>query len=119
MAIEPVEPLALRPREAAKALGISPRFLWQLTQDGQIPCVRIGSGKRKSVLYPWADLQAWLDNREEELAEQAQRLVTREQELDRQERHFRQVEQKLSAERREQQQELRRLLSQIRASQPA
>src|SRR5437660_82609 len=27
-------PLALRPRDAAKALGISPRLLWQLTHDG-------------------------------------------------------------------------------------
>jgi excisionase family DNA binding protein len=53
-------PLALRPRKAAKALGISPRLLWQLTKDGQIPCVRVGSGKRKTVLYPLADLQAWL-----------------------------------------------------------
>src|SRR5581483_5099992 len=36
-------PLALRPREAAKALGISARHLWQLTKDGHIPCVRVGS----------------------------------------------------------------------------
>jgi excisionase family DNA binding protein len=53
-------PLALRPREAAKALGISARHLWQLTKDGHIPCVRVGSGSRKTVLYPVADLQAWL-----------------------------------------------------------
>lgn len=53
-------PLALRPREAAKALGISARYLWQLTKDGHIPCVRVGSGKRRTVLYPLADLQAWL-----------------------------------------------------------
>jgi excisionase family DNA binding protein len=53
-------PLALRPREAAKALAISPRLLWQLTKDGHIPCVRVGSGTRKTVLYPVADLQAWL-----------------------------------------------------------
>jgi excisionase family DNA binding protein len=52
--------LALRPREAAKALGISPRLLWQLTKDGHIPCVRVGSGKRRTVLYPLADLQSWL-----------------------------------------------------------
>jgi excisionase family DNA binding protein len=52
-------PLALRPREAAKALGISARHLWQLTKDGHIPCVRVGSGTRKTVLYPVADLQAW------------------------------------------------------------
>jgi excisionase family DNA binding protein len=53
-------PLALRPREAAKALGISPRLLWQLTHDGHIPCLRVGSGKRRTVLYPTADLQIWL-----------------------------------------------------------
>jgi excisionase family DNA binding protein len=53
-------PLALRPREAAKALGISARHLWQLTKDGHIPCVRVGSGARKTVLYPVADLQTWL-----------------------------------------------------------
>jgi len=57
---ELTSPLALRPREAAKALGISARHLWQLTKDGHIPCVRVGSGKRQTVLYPLADLQAWL-----------------------------------------------------------
>lgn len=57
--------LALRPREAAKALNISPRLLWQLTKDGHIPCVRVGTGKRKAVLYPVADLRAWLTQRAE------------------------------------------------------
>lgn len=52
--------LALRPRDAAKALSISPRHLWQLTKDGVIPCVRLGTGKRKTILYPVADLQHWL-----------------------------------------------------------
>jgi excisionase family DNA binding protein len=52
--------LALRPRDAAKALSISPRLLWQLTRDGHIPCLRVGDGKRRTVLYPVADLQAWL-----------------------------------------------------------
>lgn len=52
--------LALRPREAAKALRISPRLLWQLTHDGHIPCVRVGSGKRRAVLYPISELQSWL-----------------------------------------------------------
>ena len=56
-------PLALRPREAARALGISPRLLWQLTHDGHVPCVRVGSGKRRTILYPTADLQAWLSQR--------------------------------------------------------
>jgi hypothetical protein len=53
-------PLALRPRDAAKALSISARLLWQQTKDGHIPCVRIGSGKRKTILYPTAILQDWL-----------------------------------------------------------
>lgn len=57
---ESTSPLALRPREAAKVLGISPRLLWQLTKDGKVPCVRVGGGKRRTVLYPLADLQAWL-----------------------------------------------------------
>ncbi len=57
--------LSLRPAEAAKALGISPRLLWQLTHDGHVPCVRVGSGKRRTVLYPVADLQAWLTRQAE------------------------------------------------------
>ena len=57
---DPTPPLALRPREAAKALGISSRHLWQLTHDGEIPHVRVGSGRRKTVLYSLAELQAWL-----------------------------------------------------------
>jgi excisionase family DNA binding protein len=52
--------LALRPREAAQALGISVRHLWTLTKDGYIPCVRLGTGKRKTILYPLATLRAWL-----------------------------------------------------------
>jgi hypothetical protein len=55
-------PLAMRPRQAAKALGISPRLLWQLTKDRQVPCVRVGNGKRQTVLYPLVELQAWLSN---------------------------------------------------------
>lgn len=56
-------PLALRPRQAALALGISPRHLWQLTKDGYVPCVRVGGGKRQTVLYPVAELQSWLSRR--------------------------------------------------------
>jgi predicted DNA-binding transcriptional regulator AlpA len=59
---EPISaPLALRPREAAKALGISVRTLWGLTVPrGPIPAIRIGHGKRQTVLYPVAALQDWL-----------------------------------------------------------
>lgn len=66
MATQAVESLALRPREAAKALGISARTLWGLTAPrGPIPCLRIGHGKRQTVLYPVADLQVWLSRQAE------------------------------------------------------
>ncbi len=56
-----IDSIALRPRETAKALGISERTLWSLSAPrGPIPCVRIGHGKRKSVLYSLACVQAWL-----------------------------------------------------------
>lgn len=52
-----VAPLALRPREAAKALGISERTLWgQTAPRGPLPCVRLG----RSVVYPVEALQGWL-----------------------------------------------------------
>ncbi len=54
-------PLALRLSEAAKALGISQRHLWQLTKDGRIPCVRLGDGSRKTTLYPVNMLREWLE----------------------------------------------------------
>lgn len=67
MATQSVESLALRPREAAKALGISERTLWGLTTPrGPIPCVRIGQGKRQTVLYPVVELQAWLRRQADE-----------------------------------------------------
>ena len=66
MATQSIESLALRPREAAKALGISARTLWGLTAPrGPIPCLRIGHGKRRTVLYPVAELQAWLTQQTE------------------------------------------------------
>lgn len=53
-------PLALRPREAARMLGVSARLLWSLTAPrGPIPCTRIG-GRGGCVLYRPADLDAWL-----------------------------------------------------------
>jgi hypothetical protein len=59
-------PLALRPREAANALSISQRTLWGLTSPrGPIPCLRIGHGKRQTVLYPVTELQAWLSQQVE------------------------------------------------------
>lgn len=53
--------LALRPREAAVALGISPRTLWSVTADqtSGIPHVRLG----KCVICPVEPLRAWLAGR--------------------------------------------------------
>jgi len=55
---QPATPcLALRPREAAKALGVSERTLWDWTQRGEVPHVRRG----KTILYPVDSLRRWLD----------------------------------------------------------
>jgi excisionase family DNA binding protein len=48
--------LALRPRETAAALGVSPRTLWAWTAAGEIPHIRRG----KAILYPVAALEQWL-----------------------------------------------------------
>ena len=53
--------LALRPRDAAAALGISERALWSLMKAGEIPHVRAG----RSVLYPVDSLRKWLADRAE------------------------------------------------------
>ncbi len=60
---EPETPcLAMRPREAAKAIGISERTLWQWTEDGYVPHVRHG----KVVLYPVDALRDWLRRQAQE-----------------------------------------------------
>ena len=48
--------LALRPREAARALGIGERLLWSMTNQGLIPHARCG----RAILYPVAELERWL-----------------------------------------------------------
>ncbi len=48
--------LALRPKEAAVALGIGARLLWELTNQRLIPHVRLG----KRILYPVSELERWL-----------------------------------------------------------
>lgn len=53
--------LALRPRDAATALGVSERLLWQWTHDGTIPHLRVG----RTILYPIDALQAWLTRQAE------------------------------------------------------
>jgi len=57
---EPETPcLAMRPREAAKALGISERLLWEWTDRGAVPHIRLG----KAILYPVDSLREWLRQR--------------------------------------------------------
>ena len=65
------EPLALRPREAAKALGISERTLWAMTARGEVPHFRIG----RSVLYSVDSLREWL--RAQQLAGKEATCATR------------------------------------------
>ena len=50
------ERLALKPDEAAIALGISTRLLWSLIANNQIPFKRIN----RRVLLPVDSLRAWL-----------------------------------------------------------
>jgi predicted DNA-binding transcriptional regulator AlpA len=54
-----LEPLALRPRDAAYVLGVSERLLWDWTRNEGVPHVRIGN----VVLYPVESLRRWLASR--------------------------------------------------------
>jgi len=59
MKAEPETPcLALRPREAAKALGICERTLYTLTKKGEISVIRSG----RLVRYSVEDLKTWIKN---------------------------------------------------------
>jgi excisionase family DNA binding protein len=44
--------------EAAAALSISLRTLWTLTDEGKIPCIRIG----RSVRYDPEDIRRWIES---------------------------------------------------------
>jgi predicted DNA-binding transcriptional regulator AlpA len=63
--------LSMRPKEAAAALGISERLLWDWTKRNFVPHVRIGG----VVVYPTDALRDWLQkqaaSRDEEKAERA------------------------------------------------
>lgn len=54
--LAPVPRIALRRAEAAEALGVSDRTLWDWTKQGLVPNVRIN----QTIMYPVADLAAWL-----------------------------------------------------------
>jgi hypothetical protein len=55
----PPLPLAMRPKVAARAIGVSERTLWTLTQRDEIPHARIGG----CVIYPTAPVMRWLEER--------------------------------------------------------
>ena len=52
----PIPPLALRPKEAAEALGISERLLLDWSAEHGLPCLRLG----RVVLYPVDSIREWL-----------------------------------------------------------
>ncbi|MEW6744682.1 MAG: helix-turn-helix domain-containing protein [Planctomycetota bacterium] len=52
-----VEPLLVRPAEAAMLLGIGKRKLWELTNARVIPYVRVG----RPLRYSPAALRAWVE----------------------------------------------------------
>ena len=54
-----IEPISWPPRDAAQALGISERLLWDWTRTEGVPHVRIGN----MVLYPVEALKSWLADR--------------------------------------------------------
>ena len=56
---ERIPRLALKPAEAADALGISARTLWSLTKAGRVPYVQEG----RTILYPVDVLREWLSER--------------------------------------------------------
>lgn len=59
--------IALRPSEAAAALGISQRTLWSLTSQGVVPHVRLNT----AVRYPVDALREWANDRAREVSDEA------------------------------------------------
>jgi hypothetical protein len=59
--------LALRPRDAARALSVSERWLWQATKDGLIPCIRL----RGLTLYSVEALRTFLAEQAKQSGEPA------------------------------------------------
>ncbi len=48
----------LKPRDAAKLLGISERTLWTITKHGKLPAAKLG----KSVRYREEDLKRYVES---------------------------------------------------------
>jgi excisionase family DNA binding protein len=54
--------LAMRLREAAKAIGVSERTLWKWVDKGEVPHIRRG----KVILLPVDSLRKWLKHEAEQ-----------------------------------------------------
>lgn len=54
--------LLMTARETAEALSISERKLWDLTNENEIPAIRIG----RSVRYAIEDIQLWIETKRNE-----------------------------------------------------
>ena len=51
-----IEPILLAPRQAARALSVCEKTLYNLTKRGELPVVRIG----RAVRYSLDDLRTWI-----------------------------------------------------------
>jgi excisionase family DNA binding protein len=56
----PMQPLAVRMREAARLLSVSERTLHDLIKRGQIRATKVAPGRRGAVLVRVADIDAYL-----------------------------------------------------------
>lgn len=61
-ALEPIPRLALRIREAALAIGVSDRTLWDWADRGEVPYFVIGDCR----LFPVDGLREWMARKAEE-----------------------------------------------------
>lgn len=52
---QPQRPIGLRPREAAKTLGVSESTLRRLTKSGELRCIKLDRVK----LYAYSELERW------------------------------------------------------------
>lgn len=56
MTAEPLPPMLVDERQAARLLGVSPRTLFNMRRAGKLACVKIGSRK----LYTTTELQQFI-----------------------------------------------------------
>ena len=70
--VQEIPRLLMDAHDTARALAISERKLWELTNKGEIPSVRIG----RRVLYNPGALQGWIDGQAGKEARRVERFDT-------------------------------------------